>query len=250
MEYQVAVAAIDNIFSLYHNIEAITFFGGEPLLQIDLIEEICEYLHTKYQGRYSAVGMMSNLYKLSGKAIDIIKKYNISVATSIDGDEFHNGHRITKNGDNSFGQVATNIRRLFKETGQPSAIEVTMSNLHNDVAWSVNDVTDYLSKEFTVMNFTVNAMIPFDKNMESMEYMSMDISPDDEVETFINKGACSMRINDLVSIITGEMCRDMLCNAGSGQLSIFPNGDIFPCHIYSLDEEQRFCLGNVLCRSC
>lgn len=125
-----------------------------------------------------------------------------------------------------------------------------MSNLHNDVAWSVNDVTDYLSKEFTVMNFTVNAMIPFDKNMESMEYMSMDISPDNEVETFINKGACSMRINDLVSIITGEMCRDMLCNAGSGQLSIFPNGDIFPCHIYSLDEEQRFCLGNVLCRSC
>lgn len=248
MDFEVAVAAIDSMFSLYNDIEVITFFGGEPLLQIDLIEKVCEYLSTNYKERYSTIGMMSNLYELTNKAVHVIKKYKINIATSLDGDEFHNGHRITKEGKNSFTQVANNIHCLQKEAGQPLVIEVTMTNLHNDIEWSASDVTDYLVKEFQVNNFTVNAMMSFDKNMNALEYSqdSEDVPVEEALERFLDKGICSMRINDLISIITGKMCGDRLCNAGNGQLSIFPNGDIFPCHIYALDEKQRFRLGNVV----
>lgn len=246
MDMQIATCAIDNMFSIYQCIDTITFFGGEPLLQIDLIENICEYLQAKYQGKYHKIGMMSNLYELSDKAIDVIKRYNISVATSLDGDEYHNAHRITKVGDNSFQQVASNIHRLYDEAKQPLAIEATMTNLHNDIGWRADDVTNYLAQEFPVANFTVNPMTSFDKKMKKLEYVSIDSPVDIAVEKFINSGVCDMRINDLVSVITGKMCGDMLCDAGRGQLSVFPNGDIFPCHIYSLDKEQRFCLGNVV----
>lgn len=245
MDMKIATLAIDNMFSIYSCIDTIVFFGGEPLLQVDLIENVCEYLQTNYTGKYSKIGIMSNLYELTDKAIDVIKRYNISVVTSLDGDEYHNAHRITKDGKNSFQQVSNNIHRLYDEAKQPLAIEVTMTNLHNEIDWCADDVTNYLAQEFPISNFTVNTMTSFDPNMKTMEYVSKEPPVDIAVKKFINSGVCEMRINDLVSVITGNMCGDTLCDAGKGQLSVFPNGDIFPCHIYSLDKEQRFCLGNV-----
>lgn len=75
-----------------------------------------------------------------------------------------------------------------------------------------------------------------------LEYVSIDSPVKIAVEKFINSGVCDMRISDLVSVITGKMCGDTLCDSGGGQLSVFPNGDIFHCHIYSLDTECYSCI--------
>lgn len=245
MSFETAKDAIDIMFARFNRIEAVMFFGGEPLLCIEVIAQICQYLFDVYRGRFSKIGMMSNLYDLSETALEIIKKYNIQVSTSLDGTEEMNQYRVTHLGENSYSQVVNNINRLYQETGQPVSVEATMSNLHSDIGCDAPELLSTLSNIIPVKNYTVNPIICFSESMKDCLYKNEDKDVIVDLENFIETGVCDMRINDLVSVMTGINCNDRFCTAGEFQYSILPDGDIYPCHIYCLGKAKEFCLGNV-----
>lgn len=245
MSFETARIAIDLMFSKYARIKSIVFFGGEPLLCMELLEEVCRYLSERYTGRYDGIGMMSNLYSLPNRAIELIQKYNIGVSTSLDGTETLNAYRVTRKGESSYRDVVDNIKRLYAAAGQPSSIEVTMSNLHSDRQYTKNAVIRELASLLPVKNYTVNTVTDFEGSMEEMLYQKSASPISLDIECFLETGIYNMQINDLAAVMTGKNTFKRFCNAGESQYCILPNGDIYPCHLYSLDPSRRFYMGNV-----
>lgn len=245
MDFATAKAALDIMFSEFNTIDNIVFFGGEPLLNLSLISQVCEYVTENYSDRFKAFEMMSNLYSLSNAAIELIKKYKIQVSTSIDGTESLNAYRHTPDGENSYSSVAKNIQKLYRASKQPEAIEVTMSDLHSKSGYDSERIIKELSSVFPVKKFTVNNVTDFDGRMSGHLYRLPDAQTGIDIDSFIETGICDVHINDFVAIITGKNNDLLLCSAGSGQLSIFPDGNIYPCHIYCLDPHKKFLMGNV-----
>ena len=94
----------------------ITWYGGEPLLAISIIEnlsqkiiEICD----KNQVAFSA-GIITNGYLLDEKCCETLKRCKITfVQITLDGTkEIHDKRRILKDGSGSFDQIIENLKGM------------------------------------------------------------------------------------------------------------------------------------------
>lgn len=244
MAFYTAKNAIDIMFKKYNRIDKIVFFGGEPFLFIETIEQICEYLDINYKGKYSFIGLMSNMYMLNERIINVIKKYDIQVSTSYDGNGELNKYRVTKNGKNCAKTIVKNINRLYYETGQPKAVEVTISDVHNEKNLNKQDVIDRIKSEIPIENYTVNEMIPFSKDMEDHVYKTGDIKSFD-INDYLCREVVSMELNDFIGVIKGKACWDRFCYAGITKMTIYMNGDIYPCQMYCIKPNALYKMGNV-----
>ena len=179
------------------------------------------------------------------KSIDIIKKYHINVATSLDGNKLLNKYRISKVGEETYDTVVNNITKLHQVASQPIAVEITMSNLHHIHGYDDNSILEELKNTLPVKQYTVNHVEDVDGKMKEYLYLGDEVCLHECVEQFIEHGLYDMRINDLVSIIKGNGCGNTFCTAGYKKYNVMPNGDIYPCQIYALDKNKQYFMGNV-----
>lgn len=117
LPFVLAKKVIDYMISLwnssyntsFNNIVDISFYGGEPLINFELIKQIISYLegldikNLNFTYRMTTNAMMLNKYM--DYLVD--KKFNLLI--SIDGDEYGDSYRVTKSGKNSFKHVYENI---------------------------------------------------------------------------------------------------------------------------------------------
>ena len=100
-------------------------FGGEPLLNLDVVEEIFKYgieLAEKNNIQFTT-SIVTNATIMNDKVKRIIKTYKdkakLSVQLSIDGvKEVQDAYRVTKNGKGSFNIVEKNVpiwKDIFKD---------------------------------------------------------------------------------------------------------------------------------------
>lgn len=125
----------------------ISFYGGEPLLNVPLISEVINYVEQLSDtGREFKYSMTTNAVLLD-KYMDFLVNKQFKLLISIDGDEFGHAYRIDHKGKNSFQKVFKNIKTLQKK--HPDYFECFVnfnSVLHNKN--SVNDIYYFIKKEF------------------------------------------------------------------------------------------------------
>lgn len=106
--------------------------GGEPLLAIDVVNELNNFFITeskKGQTKFSC-SMVTNGYHLDAKNIELLKKCGIHfLQITLDGwEEYHNKLRFTHGGGKTYEQILNNIIIATK-----SDIHITIrSNLNRD----------------------------------------------------------------------------------------------------------------------
>lgn len=89
----------------------IGFYGGEPLLNFDVIKQIVEYVKTKDKYNRISFSMTTNAMLLNVYMTFLVEN-GFQLLLSIDGDEYSNSYRIRKNGKESYSQVYKNIKEL------------------------------------------------------------------------------------------------------------------------------------------
>ena len=90
----------------------ISFYGGEPLLNMGLIRQIVDYVKSINSiGKTINFNMTTNAMLLDTYA-DYLVDNEFRLLISIDGDEYSQGYRVDANGDNSFNRVYNNIKLL------------------------------------------------------------------------------------------------------------------------------------------
>jgi uncharacterized protein len=143
MDYETAKKALDFAHSL--KIDEIAFFGGEPLLNFELIKKVVAYSNEKgYKINFS---MTTNATLVNKEIAAFCKNFGIQVSVSIDGPrETHNLTRVYDNGRGSYDDVINGIK-LLKEFHVLQALEITYSDKHpEDISRLIDPLITYSHK--------------------------------------------------------------------------------------------------------
>lgn len=129
MSYELACRAVD--FYMKRNLmvekPAIGFYGGEPLLQFELIRRIVDYVKQNYADRTIQYNMTVNGTLLTEETVDFLAENDFALMLSIDGPrQIHDTNRRFASGQGSFDVIMKNLQYI-KET-YPAYFQKIMTN--------------------------------------------------------------------------------------------------------------------------
>jgi len=115
MSLNVAKAAVD--FAVNHssgsNKLVVGFYGGEPLLEIDLIKQVINYIEEVYPNKNISYNFTTNGTLLTDDIVDFLVKKDVDLMVSIDGPKReHDKQRRFPNNDGSFDLIMNNLNRI------------------------------------------------------------------------------------------------------------------------------------------
>lgn len=234
-----AVQYIDALVKMgISQIKCVQFFGGEPLLSINTVETICKYFtqlkETSIIKSVPVFTMITNLTSDNKLIYDVISKYNIQLTVSIDGPkEIHDMQRVFPNQTGSYSIIEKNINILKKYV---VSIEATYTLNHVNHNMTIEDLRTYLAEKYHLSKGSV-FIVPV-VGVPKLEVPSNS--------SFLQKSSTLVTNEDsnvLFSLFPDKQT-DLFCSAGFSSLSIMPNGDFYPCHMYAVN--KNYCLGNLL----
>lgn len=109
----------------------ITFNGGEILLRWPTVRAVLEHVEAKHPDFKPEYSMNTNATLLTKEIADVLAKYNVDVAVSIDGyKELHDQSRVYHGGGESFDKVMTGINNYRDAAQKPFAsFQGTIENI-------------------------------------------------------------------------------------------------------------------------
>lgn len=120
MSFETAKAAIDLFLEANANVKehalsrvTFNFYGGEPLLEFDLLKRCVDYIKTKTFGAIPVVLLMTtNGTLLTDEIISFLAENDFAVSISLDGPkEEHDRNRTTKANRGTYDKVLENLMR-------------------------------------------------------------------------------------------------------------------------------------------
>ena len=147
MDFDTAQKAID--YGVAHSPEKLTvsFYGGEPLLRYDFIQECIAYCQNTYPQKEFHYSMTTNLTLMNEeKAKYFASTPNFVVTCSIDGPkEIHDANRKYPNGNGSFDQAMKGLENIVTALG---------SEVHDRLKFSMVTTPPYTAEKFdAIQNF-------------------------------------------------------------------------------------------------
>lgn len=129
MTWEIAKASVDFLRKNSTQSKDITigFYGGEPLLEKDLIKKIIAYANKLFIDKEIHYVMTTNLSLLTDDFIEVIESNNFKVAVSLDGPrELHNkNRRFANNGIGTYDSVSKQIQKLKSKLSDVSKITIS-----------------------------------------------------------------------------------------------------------------------------
>lgn len=261
MSWSIAKQAIDYILSHETDFpeESVTwdFIGGEPFLEIDLIDKICDYLKTRmyelnhhwfdsYRFSFSTNGINYNTEKVQ----NFIKKNfrHLSIGITIDGTRRkHDLNRIWKDTNpekGSYDDVVQNIP-LWLEQFPGAATKVTISSA--DIPYICESVLHLFSLGIHEVNINcVFEDVWKDGDDALFEEQLIQLADAIIDNRLFENNTCSFFVEHIGKPIHPEDNNNW-CGAGK-MLSIDAAGNFYPCTrfaAYSLRSKKPIIIGNV-----
>ena len=172
----------------------IGFYGGEPLLEIDLIKKVVYLIKNKYirKNITFTFSLTTNGVLLNSENIDFLVENEFELLVSLDGNLNHNSYRTLKSGSNCFEIVIENIENIKLRHGEYFDKKVNFNavltniNPKNEVLHffkeKYNKIPSYQSVSYTDIN-------------QTLEESLLEILPNNENNPFL-------KINDFIPFIT------------------------------------------------
>lgn len=124
----------------------ISFYGGEPLMNMDFIKQCIEYIENKKLNRVIVYSMTTNAMLLD-KYMDYLVMKQVRLLISLDGDKNSHSYRVNQSGENSFDRVFSNIKLLQSKYSTYFDNNVNFNSvLHNRN--TVAGVHNFIKSEF------------------------------------------------------------------------------------------------------
>lgn len=260
MPWEVAKQAIDYILDHENDMkeESVVwdFIGGEPFLEIDLIDKICDYLKTEmfrrnhhwfnsYRFSFSTNGINYHTDKVQR----FIKKNrsHLSIGITIDGTERkHDLNRVYKgDGRGSYADVVRNIP-LWLEQFPNAGTKVTISSA--DIPYIKESVLHLYSLGIHEVNINCVFEDVWQKNDDMLfEDQLMQLADAIIDGGYYRDYACSFFSEHLGKPLDCVMQNQNWCGAGR-MLAVDAEGNFYPCTRfaqYSLREKKAWIIGNI-----
>ena len=239
----------------HNNTVTVGFCGGEPLLNMKLIQETIAYMESLHIDNLRFSYNMTTNAMLLGRYMDYLVEKDFTLLISLDGDEYQSGYRVDKHGKSSFTHVVGNIQKL-KDT-YPEFFEKNVhfnAVLHdrNSVEGCYKSIHGLFGKRPRVSELNTNGIIPerveefvrmFNDKTESFKTAlthDPDIKDDFEMEDdaslayhFMIMNYGGNRYSDYVDLFdsdrNGKYVPTGTCRPFERKLFLTVNGKILPC---------------------
>lgn len=226
----------------------VDFFGGEPLLNAEVVRELVRYgrqleQSTEKQFHFT---LTTNTLLLNEAMMEFIIEQDIAVILSLDGRrEVNDRMRVLANGQGSYDQVVDNIRKMVARKPISYYVRGTFTRSNLDFA---NDFRHLVELGFE--NLSLEPAIGTDQEFPIQAEDIPEVLAEYERLTEAiaeyrrwGKGLHFFHYN--LDLQKGPCLakRHSGCGAGVDYLAVTPEGDIYPCHQFV--GESRFLMGNV-----
>ena len=231
---------------------SVCFFGGEPVLAIDIIDYIC----TEAKKLFANTNINFTTYIITNATLMNEKIYNIfkkhmdmftSCQLSVDGPhDIQDSNRVTKSGKGTFQRIEDNLKYWKSLFGNKLNVHGVLSKssvgrlyesyLYFREIWELKRIWFLPCKD---PNFTEEDIILYDQEMKKI------------YEYVMNDARTNNRLNEIEYYAPLDRClrdgaSDKPCGAGDTYCVVTSNGDIYPCHhLYYINPDRGTYLGNI-----
>lgn len=251
MSFETAKAAIDLLIEKSgsrRNLE-VDFFGGEPMLDFDVVKKTVLYAREieKDRGKNFRFTITTNAYKLSDEDIDFFNEHMYNVVISIDGRKaVHDRVRKTVGGKDSFDTVLNNALRFKARRKGQYYVRGTFTRYNLDFCSDVLFLNDLGFDQLSIEPVVLKADSPMSIREEDLPAVIAEY--DRLAKEYIARRKTDKWFNFfhfMIDIDNAPCAVKRLkgCGAGGEYIAVAPDGTIYPCHQF--DGISKMAFGNV-----
>lgn len=228
----------------------IDFFGGEPLMNWEVVKQLVEYgrEQEKLHGKNIRFTLTTNGVLLNDEVIDFCNKEMHNVVLSLDGrPEVHNRFRKDYNGVGSYEKILPNFLNFLKKRGNKSYyMRGTYTHYNTDFLNDILHMADLGFKELSMEPVVCDPSDPCALTAEDLPVLYDQYEKLAEEMIKRKKEGRGFTFYHYMIDLTGGPCiykRVAGCGSGTEYLAVTPWGELYPCHQFVGDE--KYSMGNI-----
>ncbi len=252
MSFEVGKQALD--FLMDHsgarkNLE-VDFFGGEPLMNWDVVKRLVRYARSveKARGKNFRFTLTTNGMLIDDDVIDFANREMSNVVLSLDGRrEINDATRVDYAGRGSYDRIVPRFQKLVKARGGKNYyMRGTFTHRNPDFTKDVFHMADLGFTELSMEPVVCAPDDPAALTPEDIEVVKeqYEILAKDMLRR--EKEGRPITFYHYMLDLTGGPCvykRISGCGSGTEYMAVTPWGDLYPCHQFV--GEEKFKLGDI-----
>lgn len=232
-----------------HNLE-VDFFGGEPLMNFDVVKQMVEYarsIEKKYNKNFRFT-LTTNGMLIDDDVIDFANREMSNVVLSLDGrKEIHDRYRVDYTGKGSWETIVPKFQKLVESRGGKNYyMRGTFTHANPDF---LNDIKQMLDLGFTELSMEPVVCADDDPSALTQDDLPIVLEQYEKLAELMRKRDKEGRpftFYHYMIDLTGGPCiykRISGCGSGTEYMAVTPWGDLYPCHQFV--GEEKFKLGDI-----
>ena len=252
MSFEVGKRALDFLIEnsgTRRNLE-VDFFGGEPLMNFDVVKKLVEYARSieKEKGKNFRFTLTTNGVLVDDDVIDFANKEMSNVVLSLDGrKEVHDRYRVDYQGRGSYDTIVPKFQKFVKARGGKNYyMRGTFTHANPDF---LEDIKTMLNLGFTELSMEPVVAAEGDEAALTEEDKPVVMKQYEELAELMlkrDKEGKPFTFYHYMIDLAGGPCiykRISGCGSGTEYMAVTPWGDLYPCHQFVGDE--KFKLGDI-----
>ncbi len=252
MSFEVGKKALDFLIENSgnrRNLE-VDFFGGEPLMNWEVVKQLVEYGRSKEKehNKNFRFTLTTNGVLLNDEIMEFLNKEMSNVVLSLDGrKEVNDMMRPFWNGKGSYDMIVPKFQKFAQKRGQKDYyIRGTFTRNNLDFSKDVIEFADLGFKQMSIEPVVASEEESYAIQKEDIPQICEEY--DKLAKEYIKRkkeGRGFELFHFMIDLEQGPCVAKRLSGCGSGTeyLAVTPWGDLYPCHQFVGEEE--FLLGNV-----
>lgn len=252
MSFEVGKRALDFLIEnsgTRHNLE-VDFFGGEPLMNWDVVKELVAYarVQEKIHNKNFRFTLTTNGVLVDDEVIDFCNKEMSNVVLSLDGrPEVHDRLRVDYMGRGSYDLIVPKFQEFVKRRGGKNYY-MRGTFTHNNIDFT-NDIFHMADLGFTELSMEPVVCAPTDASALTEEDLPVLF---DQYEILAKEmikrkkeGRPFTFYHYMLDLTHGPCIYKRISGCGSGTeyMAVTPTGELYPCHQFVGD--TKYLLGNI-----
>ena len=239
MSYEVGKAALDFLVAnsgSRRNLE-VDFFGGEPLLNFDVVKKLVAYGRSleEAHGKHFRFTLTTNGVLLSDEVMEFANREMDNVVLSIDGrKEVNDRMRPFAKGAGSYDLIVPKFKKFAESRGQQKYyVRGTYTKYNKDFAADVLHLADLGFKQISVEPVVAKPEDDYALTEEDLDELYAEY--DKLAAEMVRRKGTEEEFNFFHFMIDleGGPCvykRLSGCGSGTEYLAVTPKGELYPCH--------------------
>ena len=252
MSFEVGKQAFDFLIEnsgSRRNLE-VDFFGGEPLMNFDVVKELVAYARSieKEKGKNFRFTLTTNGLLIDDDVIDFCNREMSNVVLSLDGrKEIHDRYRVDYAGNGSWDRIVPKFQKLVEARGHKNYyMRGTFTHANPDFLKDIEKMLELGFTELSMEPVVCASGDPSELTEEDLPIVCDQYEKLAELMLKRDKEGRPFTFYHYMIDLTGGPCiykRISGCGSGTEYMAVTPWGDLYPCHQFVGDE--KFKLGDI-----